>query len=304
MPIDPTAEEALAIMSKSRVDTDNASTDEIREAMKAALAAVAADPVDVAIVQDRTIPTPAGDLPVRIYWPAGTSDAPLPVFLYLHSGGYVIYDINTADPQCRLIANEAGCIVVSLGYRLAPEAKFPAPVDDCCAAHQWIAENAPSFQGDPKRIAIGGESCGGTISSVAAIIARDAGGPTISLIVMICPLTELIDPSGDDPMSRMARRFKAYYLNEEAEGRDFRASPQYADDVSNLPPHLIVTGEFDPLLAQGEAHAEKQKDAGVSVEIVCFDGMIHNFPSMGGTIPKAGEALSLIARSLGHAFAG
>ncbi len=303
MPLHPQAQAVIDDMGSRRQIDPTMSPQTVRELMDAQLMALRAPAPKVGKVEDRRIDGPGGPLPLRIYWPLGDA-APdgLPIYLYFHSGGYVVYDIDTADSQCRILANAVECIVISVGYRLAPEARFPAPVEDCFAAARWAAQHAASIGGDAERLAIGGESCGGTMASVVSILARDAGGPAIRQVVMCGPLTELKEPPQDTEMGRIAAWFRNLYIRAPEDALDFRASPQLADDVSGLPPTLILTAEYDGLLAQGEAYAEKLRGAGVSVEYACFEGMIHNFTGMGGAIDAAQDGLNLIAARLRKAF--
>lgn len=305
MPLHPQAQAVIDDMgSRRQIDPEKMSPQAVRELMDAQLMALRAPAPEVGKVEDRRIDGPGGPLPLRIYWPQG--DAPrrgLPIYLYFHSGGYVVYNIDTADPQCRILANAANCIVISVGYRLAPEARFPAPVEDCFAAVKWAARHAASIGGEAERLAIGGESCGGTMASVVSILARDAGGPAIRQVVMCCPLTELKEPPQDTEMGKIATWFRNLYIRTPEDALDFRASPQLADNVSGLPPTLLITAEYDGLLAQGEAYAEKLRSAGVLVDYACFEGMIHNFTGMGGALDTAQDGLDLIAKRLREALA-
>lgn len=305
MPLHPQAQAVIDGMgSRRQINPATMSPQAAREVMDAQLMALRAPAPEVGKVEDRRIDTPGGPLPIRIYWPLGdATPGGLPIYLYLHSGGYVAYNIETADPQCRILANAANCIVISVGYRLAPEARFPAPVEDCFAATQWAARHAAAIGGDAERLAIGGESCGGTMASVVSILARDAGGPAIRCVVMCCPLTDLKEPPLDSEMGEIAAWFRNLYIRAPEDALDFRASPQLADDVGGLPPTLVLTAEYDGLLAQGEAYAEKLRQAGVSVDYACFEGMIHNFTGMGGALDTAQEGLDLIAGRLRKAFA-
>ena len=288
---------------RGSLDATTMTPQSVREIMDAQLMALRAPAPEVGRVEDRRIDGPGGPLPVRIYWPAGAGNPELPIYLYFHSGGYVVHNIETADPQCRIIANAVNCIVISVGYRLAPEAKFPAPVDDCYAATQWAAQNAAGIGGDSRRLAVGGESCGATMASAVSILARDAGGPALRQVVMCCPLTELKEPPQDTEIGRIAAWFRHLYIRSDEDALDFRASPQLANDVGGLPPTLILTAEFDGLRPQGEAYAEKLRAAGVAVDCACFDGMIHNFTGMGGALDAAQDGLDHIAATLRRAFA-
>ncbi len=305
MPLHPQAQAVLDDLgSRRQIDPAAMSPQAVREVMDAQLMALRAPAPEIGKVEDRHIDGPGGPLPLRIYWPqADAGPDGLPIYLYFHSGGYVVYNIDTADPQCRILAGAANCIVISVDYRLAPEARFPAPVEDCFAAVQWAAQHAASIGGDAGRLAVGGESCGGTMASVVSILARDAGGPAIRRVVMCCPLTELKEPPQDTEIGKIAAWFRNLYIRTPEDALDFRASPQLAVDVGGLPPTLILTAEYDGLRSQGETYAEKLRLAGVSVDYVCFEGMIHNFTGMGGAIDAAQDGLDLIATRLREAFA-
>ncbi len=290
------------ILAEAQVDASSGTPQALRARMNAALEKLAAEPEPVGRIENRSVPGPVGTLPARFYWPREDAAGLLPVCLSFHSGGYVVYDLESVDAQCRILTNRTPCIVISIDYRLAPEAKFPAPVEDCRAAAEWTAGHAHTFGGDPSRMALAGEICGGTMASVVSMLARDAGGPPIALVAMVCPLAEMIDPPPTTEIGRLARWFRRLYLNNDSEAADFRASPLLATDFAGLPPTLIVTGEHDPLCGQGEAYAAKLRTAGVAVEYACFDGMIHNFTSMGGALDGAEAALDRIAAALRRAF--
>ena len=304
MAIDPQAQRVLDQDPGFGDDFDPAATtpQAVRRLLDERQRALAGAGPQVARVEDRNIPGPGGLIPVRIYWPAATSRTP-GIYVYLHSGGYVAYNLDTADPGCRVIANAVPCVVVSVGYRLAPEAKFPAAVEDCFAAVEWAAAAAAGLGADTNRIAVGGESCGGAMASVVSILARDAGGPPLVQVVMCCPLTHIWEPPQETGGGRLAAWFRRLYLRSDEDEFDFRASPQHAADVTGLPPTLMVTGEFDPLKPQGEAYAAKLRAAGVVVDYAEFSGMIHNFTGMGGAIDMAGEGLDRVATALRGAFA-
>lgn len=267
---------------------------------------------DVADSSDRSIPGPDGDIPVRIITPAGAPDGPLPCLVYYHGGGWVIGDLDSLDTTCRALANRAGTKVVSVDYRLAPEHKFPAPVDDCYAALRWVADNAGSIGVDPDRLAVGGDSAGGNLAAAVALRARDEGGPRIALQALVYPVT---NHSFDTPSYQenadgylLTRDsmvwFWDHYLKDADDSANPWASPLRAGDLSGLPPAVVITAEFDPLRDEGEAFAAKLADAGVRVVQRRFDGQIHGFFQMPGTIPAGFEAVDLIAGELRSAFAG
>ncbi|MFP8878133.1 MAG: alpha/beta hydrolase, partial [Myxococcota bacterium] len=223
----------------------------------------------VAAIDDRTIPGPDGEIPVRIYTPEGTG--PFAVLVFFHGGGWVICGLDSHDGICRTLANKVGCVVVSVDYRLAPEHPFPAAPEDCFAATTWVAANAASIGADPDRIAIGGDSAGGNLAAAVALMAREHGGPALCHQMLVYPVTNhsFDTPSYTDNaegylLSRNAMRwFWGHYLSSDADGDNPLASVLRVEDLSGLPPAHVVTAEFDPLRDEGEAYASRLRDAGV-----------------------------------------
>jgi acetyl esterase len=265
-------------------------------------------PETVASVEDRRIPVPGGDVGVRLYIPAGTG--PLPVLVYFFGGGFIMGDIDSVDEACRMMANRAGCIVASAEYRLAPEHKFPGSVEDGYAAVTWVAEQAASFQGDPTRLAVGGESAGGNVAAVVCLLARARGGPRLALQVLIYPPVDFTARRSVDQEiagratltdERMAY-FDRHYFRTSDDARDPLASPMLADDVRGLPAAVVIGAEYDPLAAEGAAYAEKLRQAGVRATDTCYPGMIHGFYSMPGIFTQAGHAIEQVAAELRAAF--
>jgi acetyl esterase len=267
------------------------------------------EPPAVAKVEDRAIPGPAGELPVRIYTPA--SDAPRPVIAYFHGGGFVFCSIDTHDGTCRRLANATGAVVMSVEYRLAPECRFPAATDDCYAATVWAYEHAEELGADPSRLIVAGDSAGGNLAAVVAQIARDRGAPPIAFQVLIYPV---IDAACDTPsytenaegyfLEKQAMQwFWDQYLGINCDGTDPLASPNRAKDLSGLPPAIVLTAEYDPLRDEGEAYAAALVAAGVPVTMRRYDGMIHGFVSMPMLFPDADEAMDSIGSALHSAFA-
>jgi acetyl esterase/lipase len=263
----------------------------------------------VARVEDRAIPGPAGAIPVRIYWPSTT--ASLPVLVYYHGGGWVIGSVETHDGPCRALAKGAGCIVISVDYRLAPEHKFPAAAEDAYAALKWVAENAAEVGGDALRVAIGGDSAGGNLTAAVALMARDRGGPPLVFQLLVYPVT---DAHCDTPSYRdngegyfltapMMRWFWNHYLDKPEDGEVPYASPARAAELNGLPPALVITAEFDPLRDEGEAYARRLEEAGVSVRLSRYDGMIHGFFGMGVLLDQAKRAMNEAASTLRLCFA-
>jgi len=268
-------------------------------------------PPQIGMVRDLTADGPLGPIPLRVYRPAGVpASTPLAVLVFFHGGGWVIGDLETHDVLCRQLTAGSGVSVVSVDYRLAPEHKFPAAVDDAWAATRWVVAHAGELAVDASRLAVGGDSAGGNLAAVVALLARDKGAPAIAVQVLIYPVTDLVgetrsyrDFAEGYLLTREGMRwFIAHYLTAEAEAADWRASPLRAQSLAGLPPALIVTAGFDPLRDEGEAYAERLRDAGVRVDSVCYGGMIHGFVPMGRLLDTAGRAISLIAGSLSQAL--
>jgi acetyl esterase len=227
--------------------------------------------------------------------------------VYFHGGGFVLCDLDTHDATCRAIARRAGAVVVSVDYRLAPENKFPAAVEDCEAAARWAAANSAGLNIDPARLSVGGDSAGGNLAAVVARRLRDSGGPALALQVLLYPVTDIRvtdTPSmrefGDGSfLSRSGMEwFRDQYLRAQADASNPDASPLLAPDLSNVPPALIQTAECDPLCSEGEAYANRLREAGVPVTYTCYPGMIHAFVAMPGVIPVAYKALDEIAAAI------
>jgi acetyl esterase len=258
----------------------------------------------VAEVQNRSVPGPAGPIAVRVYRPAKTET--LPVLIFFHGGGFVICNLDTHDRQCRALANASGCAVISVDYRLAPEHKYPAAVDDAYAATRYIAEHAAEFGVDPNRMAVGGDSAGGNLATVVSLLARDRGGPRLKFQLLIYPVVDFYDESPSMQqyseghfLTRAGMDwFTESYLPSREAGLEPSASPMNAKDFRGLPPAMIITAECDPLRDQGEAYARKLQAAGVPVELKRYEGMIHPFFQFAAVLDTANVAIKDAASAL------
>ena len=265
-------------------------------------------PVALAQVEDITIAGPGGQLPLRMYTPEGTG--PFPLLIYLHGGGWVFGTLDQSDNVCRYFASTVGCIVISVDYRLAPAHKFPAAVEDAYCATQWAAENAKRLKGDPARIAIGGVSAGGNLAAVVCLMAKDRRGPPLVFQVLAYPPTNIATLETDSYRDfargyglaqSHIKWYRKHYLEKEEDGKNPYASPLLADDLSNLPPALVFTGEFDVLRDDGEAYAKRLKQEGVPARYIRYADMGHiaHWTMESG---QAGDALHQAALALDHAF--
>lgn len=258
-------------------------------------------------VEDRSIPGPAGEIPIRIYRPA---DGTLPAVVYFHGGGWVIGNLDSHDLVCRMLANRSGAVVISVDYRLAPEAKYPAAADDSYAATKWVAEHAAELDIDPNAIAVGGDSAGGNLAAVVSLMAKERGGPNIALQMLVYPVTDYsfdtvsYSDNGEGYfLSKDAMVwFWDHYLNDPSEGSQANASPLQAEDLSGLPPAWIITAEYDPLRDEGEAYAERLREAGVQVTVERYNGMIHGFFSMAWMLTEGERAVNEGSAALREVF--
>ena len=256
---------------------------EARAAMLKAKAIFSGDEVALPRVESRTITGPNGNIALRLY--AASATRPLPMLLYLHGGGWVIGDLDTHDDLMRRIAKGSGCLVVSVDYRLAPEHKFPIPVEDCYYALTWVADNARDIGADPGRIAVGGDSAGGNLAAVIAQLAHERGGPRLAFQLLIYPVVDhdFSRPSMRDNAAGYLltadsmRYFWGHYVNEPSEAELPMAAPYRAQNLAGLPPAHILTAEFDPLRDEGEDYAKRLQEAGVPTTLKRYDGYIHGF---------------------------
>jgi acetyl esterase len=309
MPLDP---QVQAI--RDRVERDNVpplstlSIADARAADVAAARAAAGDAEQVNEVFEQTIAGPACGLPIRVYRPAG--DGPPPVLVYFFGGGWSLGTVDTCDSVCRCLANAAGCVTVAASYRLAPEHKFPAAVEDCHAAALWVASHAAEIGADPARIAVGGDSSGGNLAAAVALLAREREQPPIVHQLLVYPNTDYLadTPSmraGTDPYlfnSTSVAWYWGMYLASPEDGANPLASPLRAADLAGLPSATVITAEYDPLRDEGEQYAQRLRDAGVPVELTRYDGMVHGFFTMTGVLDGAKAAVAHAASRLREAF--
>jgi acetyl esterase len=282
-----------------------------RDLYRASRATLAPPPPEVASVEDLVVPAPGAPLVLRHYRPLGsTASETLPALVFFHGGGHTIGGLDTHDVACRSLANAARCVVFSVDYRLAPEHRFPAAVDDAVAATRWVAVSASGLRVDPARIAVGGDSAGGNLAAVVALVLRNAGDPPLAMQVLIYPVTDLraASPShfayaeGHLLTRESILWFRSQYLGDLSLAEDWRASPLLASDLAGLPPAYVLTAGFDPLVDEGEAYAERLATAGVRVTYECFTGLIHGFVLMGGVLAAANHAIARAALVMRIAF--
>lgn len=247
-------------------------------------------------------------IPARAY--VGTDAAQLPVLLYLHGGGFVTGNLDIHDFRCRSLARAAGCLLVLLDYRLAPEHPFPAATLDAYAALEWLAAHAEKLGGDPARIAVAGDSSGGNLAAATALRARDRGGPAIALQLLTCPMLDRGSQTAS--MSEFADGYVlgrddvdwcwSHYLEREQDADDPYACPLRAERLSDVAPALIVTAELDPLRDEGEVYARRLRGAGVPVRAHRYPGMIHSFVDFEQSLPAARAAVDEAAEALRGAW--
>jgi len=270
-------------------------------------------PPPLAEVSDLVAATAAGPLPLRLYRPLGLAadgaGAGAPLLVYLHGGGWVIGDLDTHDTACREIAAGAGCLVLSVDYRLAPEHRFPAAFDDSLAALRWAREHAAELGADPARFAVGGDSAGGNLAAAVALAERDAGH-ALALQLLIYPVTDMraLAPShahngqGYSLTRDSIAYYRGHYVPDPDQWRDWRASPLLAPDLRGVAPALVLTAGFDPLRDEGRQYADALSAAGVPVQYLCFERQIHGFFLMGGLIDEARTAVAVASAWLKRGF--
>lgn len=310
MPVDPGLRPLLSALAKNPMSFEKMTPEQAREAFEQTSTLLPAPaPVELPSVKDRSIPGPGGEIPLRIY--RAHAEGALPTLVYFHGGGWVLGGLDSHDAICRAFAAGADCMVVSVDYRLAPEHPYPAAFDDCYQALCWTAQHADEIGADPARIAVGGDSAGGNLAAATALKARDEKGPALVLQLLIYPVLDDCSirssywRNGDGYfLTRDAMQwFWNHYAPEDAQRLEPYCRPFAARDLGGLPPALVQTAEFDPLMDEGEDYAWRLDKDGTFVSMKRYDGMIHGYLMMTELAPAAAEAQQEAAQALRKAFA-
>ena len=310
MSLDPQIEYVLSLVEKAAYpEFWQLTPTQARQQFEKTAPILDARPVKLHRIENFTIPGPGGDIPIRSYMPRDSAE-PLPVLVWYHGGGFVVGSLNSYDAICRWLSKHADCLVLSVDYRLAPEHPFPAAVEDSFAALQWAAQNAALLGGDPSRLAVAGDSAGGNLATVSSILARDTGNPELALQLLVYPGTAAVPESDshhrfaqDRILSRKTIQwFYQQYLQNPADKSDFRYAPLLAENLSGLPPTLLILADHDPLYDEGLAYGERLRAAGNDIEIITYPGMVHAFFSMSNAVDAAKDALQRSATTLRQTF--
>jgi acetyl esterase len=304
MNIDPGAAEVLDKIRENNIpEWHTLAPAEGRMVYRARVELFGGNLTTVVAVRDETIAGPGGPLGLRIYTPEGTG--PWPILVYLHGGGWTFGDLDSHDELCRRLCRAAGCLVVAVDYRLAPENPYPAPLDDCVAAIRWVAEHAAEFGGDPSRLAVGGDSAGGNLSAGVSLYLRDHGGPSIALQVLIYPALRVyfdLLSCHENAVGKLLTTADLIWFWKNFLGPtspdDPYAAPGVAEDLGDLPPALIITAGFDPLRDDGEVFGFQLRNAGNQVLVKRYPGMIHGFMGLPVELSDGRDAISLVAKTL------
>ncbi|HEX9329319.1 MAG TPA: alpha/beta hydrolase [Reyranella sp.] len=312
MALDPESQRLIDLMAAANRPAWNTLSPQAARELYLSLRPAAQGPRPAeAMVVDRTIPGPAGDLAVRLYRPASApADAKLPCLVYAHGGGWVFGNLDSHDVLCAQFALEAGIVVFAVDYRLAPEARFPGAFDDVVAGLKWVAANGVSIGVDPTRLAIGGDSAGGNLAAAVAIWARDNGGPKLRLQLLAYPVTDAVGRAesyrryedGYGLNAATMEWFFDHYTPDKANRGDWRISPLRATSLGGLPPALVITAGYDPLRDEGRAYAFRLHQEGTQADLVEFGGMLHGFLSSPMLLHGARRGTSLAAAALREAL--
>lgn len=311
MSVDPQIDALLEKLAEGGEPAPESRTVAENRDLVSSFSALAGDVEPVGSVRDAVAAAEGLEVPVRIYAPVTLPrSGPRPVTVFFHGGGWVLGDLDSQDHIARIMANRSGTIVVSVDYRLAPEHRFPAGIEDAYAALTWVAANAGSFGGDGQNIAVFGESAGGNLAAALVQEARRRGGPPIALQVLAYPAVDRFDdsPSMYENMAGplLSRSwlewFWGLYLNTPDEGADLRVSPGRSEELAGLPPAVIVTAEHDPLRDQGDRYAQKLADADVPVRHLPIKGATHAFFSFTGSVQLSRDVLNQLGDAVATAF--
>jgi acetyl esterase len=302
MPLHPQA--ALAIQRAGDLPT-NLPPDELRVAYERQRLTLLPQKPAVAITYELSIPSNYGPIPARFYR-ASKDKRPCPLLVFFHGGGFMLGTLALYDTTCRRLAVQGDCAVLSVGYRLAPETQFPGAVLDSYAATRWACDNAELLNIDPAKIAVGGDSAGGNLAAVVAQMALDSRDFEIALQILIYPMTDQSreypsyerNASGYMLTTAALHWFMDNYIPDPQDRKDQMASPMLRQNLEGLPPALVISAEFDPLVDENEAYARRLKEAAVPTEYVCFPGMIHPFFTLGGVVEASAKAEALAAQAL------
>jgi acetyl esterase len=268
-------------------------------------------PEPVEKIENHLVQEGSHEIPVRIYWPKVVDEKEdrelYPMLVFFHGGGWVLGNLDMSDEMCSMLCNKSASIVISVDYRLAPENKFPRPVEDCYAATKWVASHAEYLEGDRDSIIVAGESAGGNLAAAVCLLAKDRGGPNLAMQILIYPITDLSAdlskysnfkyPCGKEIMGW----FIDHYLQNSNEVKNSFASPVYGD-LSGLPPALVITAEYDPLRDQDLALAKKLEQSGVKTRVLDYPGMIHGFVQLPGFFADGKDAIEKIAFEIGKLY--
>ncbi|GHO43458.1 alpha/beta hydrolase [Ktedonospora formicarum] len=304
MPLDPQVAAYLASLPTE--DSPTLPIEELRRQNRLAGLVSGGEPIPLAQVHDRVIAGPGVDIPIRIYRPTA-DEATLPALLYFHGGGWVLGTIDTHDNVCRALAKHTPCVVISVDYRLAPEHKYPAAIEDAEAALLWTIEHAGELHIDALRLAVGGDSAGGNVAAALTLIAREKGYPRLAAQLLIYPVTDHYSSNhasyaelatGYGLTRKDMQWFWDQYLTTPEDGNQPYAAPLRASDLSQLPPALVVIPEYDPLRDEGRLYAQRLSESNVPTKLLPYAGMIHSFFRMNGIFERTAQAQKEVATEL------
>jgi len=310
--LDPQARALLDLMIERGIPPTHTLTPQVaRQFYRERRAATQPEPRPMAEVRELSVPAMPSLIALRLYRPSGLAQ-PSAALVYCHGGGWTIGDLDTHESLCTQLAEQAGCVVVAVDYRLGPEHRFPAAVDDALAAFRWLRSQAAALGLDPHRLAIGGDSAGGNLAAVVALSLREAHdeGPAPRLQLLIYPATDMragapshtVNGEGYLLTRDSIEYFRAHYIDQPALYEDWRSSPLLHPDLSRLPPALVITAGYDPLRDEGRQYADALSEAGTPAQYVCFERQIHGFITMGRVIDEAHAAIALCADALRRAL--